>query len=241
MRKLGEDISELLDFIPGYFKVIQHGATVEELLRASDAAMYRAKRRGGAAFEFFSPELTNQAMEKLQLQNSLRHPDLLSQLVVHYQPQLDLRSDAIVSVEALVRWNSGGLLLPGRFIKAAEEAGLITAIGDWVLRTACKDAVAWQSSSQGLSLRVAVNVSAHQIQDERIVAAVRLALGETGLHPALLELEVTEDALQIGDAAKRVLQQLAQAARHSTRPRRFRFWLLVAGLPEGPAVRSSKD
>ena len=174
--------------------------------------MYRAKRRGGAAFEFFSPELTNQAMEKLQLQNALRHPDLLSQLVVHYQPQLDLRSDAIVAVEALVRWNSpdGGLLLPGRFIKAAEEAGLITAIGDWVLRTACKDAVAWQSSLHGLSLRVAVNVSAHQIQDERIVAAVRLALGETGLDPALLELEVTEDALQIGDAAKRVLQQLKQ-------------------------------
>jgi diguanylate cyclase (GGDEF)-like protein len=191
---------------------LSHGATVEELLRASDAAMYRAKRRGGAAFEFFSPELTNQAMEKLQLQNALRHPDLLSQLVVHYQPQLDLRSDAIVAVEALVRWNSpeGGLLLPGRFIKAAEEAGLITAIGEWVLRTACNDAVAWQSSLQGLSLRVAVNVSAHQIQDERIVEAVRLALGETGLHPALLELEVTEDALQIGDAAKRVLQQLKQ-------------------------------
>ena len=79
-----------------------------------------------------------------------------------------------------------------------------------MLRTACKDAVAWQSSLQGPSLRVAVNVSAHQIQDERIVEAVRLALGETGLHPALLELEVTEDALQIGDAAKRVLQQLKQ-------------------------------
>jgi EAL domain-containing protein (putative c-di-GMP-specific phosphodiesterase class I) len=98
----------------------------------------------------------------------------------------------------------------GRFIKAAEEAGLVTAIGEWVLRTACKDAVAWQSWWQGPSLRVAVNVSAHQIQDERIVNAVRLALEETGLDPALLELEVTEDALQIGDEAERVLQQLKQ-------------------------------
>ena len=187
-----------------------HGATVEELLKASDAAMYRAKRRGGAAFEFFSPELTNQAMEKLQLQHALRHPDLLSQLVVHYQPQLDLRSGVIVSAEALVRWNppDGELLLPGRFIKAAEEAGLVSAIGEWVLRTACKDAVAWQSSRQGRPLRVAVNVSALQIKDERIVKAVRLALEETGLDPALLELEVTEDALQIGDEAERVLQQL---------------------------------
>ena len=109
-----------------------------------------------------------------------------------------------------MRWNTpdGELLMPGRFIKAAEEAGLVSAIGEWVLRTACKDAVAWQSSRQGRPLRVAVNVSALQIKDERIVKAVRLALEETGLDPALLELEVTEDALQIGDEAERVLQQL---------------------------------
>jgi EAL domain-containing protein (putative c-di-GMP-specific phosphodiesterase class I) len=187
-----------------------HGVTVEELLKAADAAMYRAKHNGGATFEFFSPELTHRAMEKLQLRNALRHPDLLSQLVVHYQPQLHLRSRAIIAVEALVRWNhpEGGLLLPGRFIKAAEEAGLASEIGDWMLRTACNDALAWQSLSRGRSMRVAVNVSAHQIKDERIVKAVRLALEQTGLDPSCLELEVTEDALQIGDEATRVLEQL---------------------------------
>lgn len=187
------------------------GTNVEDLLKAADAAMYRAKHRGGAGFEFFSPELTHLAMEKLQLQNALRHPDLRSQLVVHYQPQLDLRSGAIVSMEALVRWNhpNEGLLLPGRFIRAAEEAGLVSVIGEWVLRVACRDATTWKSAS-GTPLRVAVNVSAHQIKDARIVRAVQVALNESGLAPELLELEVTEDALQVGDEAQRVLQQLKE-------------------------------
>jgi len=186
-----------------------HGTTVEELLKSADAAMYRAKHGGGAGFEFFSPELTRMALEKLQLQNALRHPDLQSQLVVHYQPQLDLISGQIVSAEALVRWNhpTEGLLLPGRFIRAAEEAGLISVIGEWVLLHACCDAVAWQSATER-PLRVAVNVSAHQIKTARIVDAVRQALDESGLEPARLELEVTEDALQVGDEAQGVLHRL---------------------------------
>ncbi len=186
-----------------------HGTTVEELLKSADAAMYRAKHGGGAGFEFFSPELTRMALEKLQLQNALRHPDLRSQLVVHYQPQLDLRTGQIVSAEALVRWNhpTEGLLLPGRFIRAAEEAGIISLIGEWVLRLVCRDAVAWEAPS-GNPLRVAVNVSAHQIKNARIVDAVRLALSESGLAPERLELEVTEDALQVGDDAQHVLHRL---------------------------------
>ena len=188
-----------------------HGTTVEELLKSADAAMYRAKHGGGAGFEFFTPELTKLALEKLQLQNALRHPDLRSQLVVHYQPQLDLQSGRVVSAEALVRWDhpTEGLLLPGRFIRAAEEAGLISLIGEWVLRVACQEAVAWQSVSEN-PFRVAVNVSPHQIKNARIVDAVMVALNESGLEPSLLELEVTEDALQVGDEAQRVLNRLKE-------------------------------
>ena len=186
-----------------------HGSTGDELLKAADAAMYRAKRDGRGRYEFFSAELTRQAMERLTLENALRHPHLLDQLIVHYQPQVSVASGRMVGAEALVRWRhpSGALLTPQDFIPMAEEAGLIQTIGEWVLSTACAQAKVWRDAGYA-PIRMAVNISAYQIRSDAIVDTVESALQRTGLAPSLLELEVTEGALQTGQEATDVLGQL---------------------------------
>jgi diguanylate cyclase (GGDEF)-like protein/PAS domain S-box-containing protein len=186
-----------------------HGVTNDELLMAADAAMYRAKHEGGRSYQFFSSELTKQAMEQLTLRNALRHPSLHDQLVLHYQPQVALRTGRIVGVEALVRWQhpTQGPLSPGQFIPVAEEAGLIHTIGEWVLKAACIQAKAWQEMGYP-PLRVAVNVSAQEIRGHAIVDRVERSLAQTGLEASLLEIEVTEGALQSGDEVVEVLEQL---------------------------------
>jgi diguanylate cyclase (GGDEF)-like protein/PAS domain S-box-containing protein len=192
-----------------------HGSTTDELLKAADAAMYRAKREGGRSYQFFSRELTKQAMEQLTLRNALRHPDLHEQLVVHYQPQVSLSTGCIVGVEALVRWQhpTQGLLSPNQFMPIAEEAGLAHIIGDWVLQAACVQARAWQQDGKP-PLRVAVNVSAQEIRTQAIVEKVARVLSATGLDASLLELEVTEGALQTGDEIVDVLGKLRHMGVH---------------------------
>jgi diguanylate cyclase (GGDEF)-like protein len=187
----------------------QHGQTGEELLKAADAAMYRAKASGRGKYEFFSPDLTRQALERLTLENALRSPKLQEQLVLHYQPQFSVRNGSIVGVEALIRWQhpARGMLSPQAFVPMAEEAGLIHGIGEWVLRTACAQAGQWIESGHP-AVRMAVNVSAYQIRDDRIVGIVEAALEQTGLNPSLLELEVTEGALQTGAEATEILGRL---------------------------------
>jgi len=171
--------------------------------------MYRAKREGGHSYQFFSIELTKQAMEQLTLRNALRHPNLHDQLVLYYQPQVALRTGRIVGVEALVRWNhpTQGLLSPGQFVPIAEEAGLIHLIGEWVLNAACIQAKTWDDMGYP-PVRVAVNVSAQEIRSRAIVDRVQQSLAETGLDASLLELEVTEGALQSGDEVVEVLEKL---------------------------------
>jgi predicted signal transduction protein with EAL and GGDEF domain len=186
-----------------------HGATPEELLKAADAAMYRAKGGGRNGFQFFSAELTERALELFTLKNALRHPDFQDQLVVHYQPQVCLGSGRVLGVEALVRWQhpTRGLLMPGQFVPIAEEAGLIYLIGEWVLMNACRQAKAWERAGYP-GVRIAVNVSPAEAKTAKLVSVVEQALSETGLDPELLELEVTEGALQTTDSAVAVLSQL---------------------------------
>jgi diguanylate cyclase (GGDEF)-like protein/PAS domain S-box-containing protein len=188
-----------------------HGVTHDELLKAADAAMYRAKRDGGRSYQFFSRDLTQQAMEQLTLRNALRHPGLHEQLALHYQPQVSLRTGRIVGVEALVRWRhpTQGLLSPGQFIPVAEEAGLAHIIGEWVLRAACIQAKIWRDGGHP-PLRIAVNVSAQEIRTHAIVDKVERSLADTGLDASLLELEVTEGALQTGSEVVEVLGRLRQ-------------------------------
>lgn len=177
-----------------------HALTAEDLLKAADAAMYRAKRLGGARYAFFSSELTDQARQHLTLKNALRHPSLCEQLVIHYQPQVNIKTNQIVGVEALVRWlhPTRGLLSPAQFIPIAEEAGLVHIIGEWVLRTACKQASAWQANGYR-PLRVGINISAQELKMGLMAERVKSALLESGLDASLLEIEVTESALQTQD------------------------------------------
>ena len=166
------------------------------LLQAADIAMYRAKESGRNAHALFAPEMAAQISERVNMGALLRHALERDEFEVHYQPKLDLSTGSIVGVEALLRWNSKelGAVSPARFIPLAEEMGLIVPIGEWVLRTACAQGMAWQR--QGLPpLTVAVNLSPRQLREPRLIERISGALRESGLPAVLLELELTEGVI----------------------------------------------
>ncbi|MHB8252518.1 MAG: bifunctional diguanylate cyclase/phosphodiesterase [Acidiferrobacter sp.] len=170
----------------------------EDLLRNADVAMYKAKQAGKNTFQFYAASMSAQITERCTIENGLRHALDNGEFVLHYQPQVDLRSGRLVGVEALIRWQHPlrGLIAPDLFIPIAEESGLIVPIGEWVLRTACEQSRAWQNL--GLpAVRVAVNLSGRQFRERDLPAMVAMVLKETGLDvtPEYLELEVTESIL----------------------------------------------
>jgi len=169
------------------------GGAAETLLANADAAMYGAKESGGDGLVFYVPEINANLRERLTLLEELRNANPSRDFVLHYQPQVDLRSGEVFAVEALIRWRHPrlGLAPPATFIPIAEESGLIVPIGDWALREACRQNKTWQDA--GLPpIAVSVNVSARQFRENHIVAAVAEALAESGLEPKYLELELTE-------------------------------------------------
>ncbi|MDP2109560.1 MAG: EAL domain-containing protein, partial [Thiobacillus sp.] len=169
------------------------GEDSQTLLKNADAAMYRAKELGRNNAQYYSAEMNVKAMERLVLENGLHHALERDEFLLHYQPQVDLRSGEITGMEALVRWQHPelGLVSPAMFIPVAEESGLIVALGEWVLRTACAQNKAWQLA--GLKpISIAVNLSARQFRQPDLVEKVAAILDETGLDPASLELELTE-------------------------------------------------
>ena len=169
------------------------GASADALVRNADAAMYQAKDDGRNGYHFYRPELTATALQRVHLEADLRRALARGELAVHYQPQIDLGTGHLIGAEALVRWHhpEQGLIPPDRFIQLAEDTGLIIELGERVLRAACRQAVDWLASGVPIE-RIAVNVSAYQVQRSDFVATVRRALAETGLPPRHLELEVTE-------------------------------------------------
>ena len=172
------------------------GQDAETLLANADAAMYRAKEDGRDIFQFYRPEINVRVQEKFQLQEALRCAVGQKEFVLHYQPQVDLHTGAILAVEALIRWRHPtlGPIGPSQFIPLAEESGIITQIGEWVLNEACRQAKAWQDS--GLPpIRVSVNVSARQFRESRLTEVVSVALQNSGLDPKWLELELTESMI----------------------------------------------
>jgi diguanylate cyclase (GGDEF)-like protein/PAS domain S-box-containing protein len=173
-----------------------HGRDTTALVKNADAAMYCAKERGRNNFQFFAPEMNAQALERLQLESDLRGALQRNELFLAYQPQLDVATGELIGAEALLRWRHPqlGLIPPDKFIRIAENSGLIIPLGEWVLRTACAQARQWQQ--QGLpAVPVAVNVSAVQFRQEGFLELIRRVLGDTGLSPQYLELELTESLI----------------------------------------------
>ena len=169
------------------------GDSVDTLTRSADTAMYRAKLEGRGTYQFFTAGMQQRSVRQLQLEAALRRAAEKDELLLHYQPQLDARSGAVVGVEALVRWKHPelGMVSPGEFIPLAESSGQIMAIGEWVLRTAVRQIQAWREA--GLTGLVgAVNLSAIQFRDPGLPELVKAILDEAGLPPACLELELTE-------------------------------------------------
>lgn len=188
----------------------QHGTDASTLLKHADIAMYRAKERGRNNFQFYAQPMGASIQRAASLESHLWHALENRELALYYQPRLSLRSGEITGVEALLRWRhpTHGMLSPQQFVPIAEKSGLIVPIGAWVLREACRQNAAWRN--QGLpSLRVAVNLSARQFIGNDLAQDVTLALGEAGLPPTALELELTETLMmQQPEQVSRVLSQL---------------------------------
>ncbi len=186
------------------------GDDVETLLRNADLAMYFAKRSGRATFRLYDRSMNERALQQLTLENRLRGAIDRGELSLHYQPQLDLRSGRVAGMEALVRWRSPELgdVPPLEFIPLAEDTGLIHALGEWVLSTACAQASSWIAAGLPLE-RIAVNVSALQLARPEFAAEVERALAHSGLAASALELELTETALVANlDSARGMLARL---------------------------------
>jgi diguanylate cyclase (GGDEF)-like protein len=172
------------------------GQDADMLLKNAEMAMYSAKQRGRHSYEFFSGEMNAHALERLTLENQLRRAVEREELVLYYQPKVDIATQRITGAEALVRWKHPelGMIVPAKFIPIAEDTGLIVEIGQWVLRAACQQARAWTDA--GLPpLTIAVNVSSAQFNQRKVWHAVRGALERSNLPPGRLVLELTESIL----------------------------------------------
>ena len=174
----------------------EHGEMVDDLLVRADAAMYRAKEAGRDTLKIYTPDMNRRVQEKYSLREALRGALQRDELVLFYQPQVDLGSRRIVGAEALIRWRHRelGLVSPDRFIPLAEETGLIGPIGEWVVRQACRQNQAWQDAGMP-PIRVSVNVSPRQFRNGALTSQVAEALRSSGLAPKYLELELTESVL----------------------------------------------
>jgi diguanylate cyclase (GGDEF)-like protein len=175
------------------------GSSPEALLQSAESALHSAKEEGRGSYRFFNPSMNETAMRKLKLENALRRAIASDGLALAYQPQRETATGTVSKVEALARWESPefGRVQPHEFIPLAEETGLIGSLGEWVLKRACAQARECQRA--GLPpLKMAINISSHQVRHGDLLEVVDRALTETGLDPRLLELEITESAI-IGD------------------------------------------
>lgn len=173
----------------------QDGHDGDTLLKNADQAMYSAKLIGGNTWRFFAAEMGPQAGQAVQLERDLGRAIARQEFVLHYQPQIDLRSGAIVGAEALLRWRRpGGLVYPGKFLALAEETGLIVPINEWVINEVCRQVVAWEKAGF-TALRVALNLSPIQFRRRTVHAVVAAAIAATRVNPQMLDLELTEGIL----------------------------------------------
>ena len=188
------------------------GEDAETLLKNADRAMYRAKEVGRDNYQFAAPTWLDGTDARLTLERSLRHALERNELVVHYQPMMEIATGRVVGAEALVRWNhpENGLMQPDEFIRVAEDTHLIVSLGAWVLRTACAQMKAWHDAGHAW-LRVAVNLSPRQFQDRNLAATVERILAETGFPAPYLDLEITEStAMNNAELSLSILKRLKE-------------------------------
>ncbi len=186
---MGDDIEVVIGASIGIALSPGDGMTSEELMRNADMALYRAKAEGGNVHHFFEREMDRQAQKRRDMELDLRSAYADGEFELHYQPLVDIAADRIVGFEALLRWRhpDKGMISPADFIPVAEDIGLIVALGEWVLRTACAEAAKWSDD-----VKVAVNLSPVQFRSRNLVQVVVAALAYSGLSPHRLELEITE-------------------------------------------------
>jgi EAL domain-containing protein (putative c-di-GMP-specific phosphodiesterase class I) len=180
-------------------------------MRNADAAMYHAKAAGRNTWQFFTERMNQAAARHFELESALRVAIASGEFEVFYQPIVDAATRRLRGLEALLRWRRPGLGLvgPDEFIPILEESGMIIAAGEWVLRTACEQVVAWQAAGLA-AVPVAVNLSGRQFMQRGLADSIRSILDETGMSPALLDLEITETTLmQSGGLTVEVLEQIA--------------------------------
>lgn len=185
------------------------------LITRADAAMYSAKRAGGSRHCFYTPELDDTARTNFELLADLRNAVSRNEFELHYQPKIDARTGQVTAAEALLRWRhpTRGMLLPGAFIEVAERFGLIGAIGDWVINDACRQAREWRE--KGLRMRVAINLSVHQMRQDDIADRIAQTLQQYRVHPSLLTCEITESAaMEDTRATQETFRRLGELGTH---------------------------
>ena len=191
--------------------LVSSGASPDDVLRDAADAMHRAKKLGRGGYEMADGSLRERALQRLEIEEGLRHAIADGGLRVHYQPVIDVASGAVVGVEALVRWQhpTRGLVAPVEFIPLAEESGLIVPMGRWVLEEACRTVARWNRRRRGRPLSLAVNLSTRQLTEPGVASMVSKVLRRTGLTPSCLALEITESRLmEDAKASSDVLTQL---------------------------------
>ena len=187
------------------------GDTAEQLIRAADVAMFDAKKRGGGRFQYYSSALNTKLAQREELETGLRHALVRNEFALHYQPRIDLTTDRLIGLEALLRWQHPrfGLLLPARFLPILESSGLIHSAGEWVIATACRQLAAWQRRFELPDLSIVINLSPQQLMHQRLVDVISKTLADTALDPGCIELEICDgDIVQQREAELETLRQL---------------------------------
>ena len=187
------------------------GDTAQRLIKAADVAMFEAKKRGGGRFQNYSTALNTKLEQREELEAGLRHALVRDEFALHYQPRIDLLTERLIGLEALLRWQHPrfGLLPPARFLPILESSGLIHSAGDWVIQTACRQLAVWQRRFQLPDLSIAINLSPQQLTHRHLVDVMVKALEETALDPGCVELEITDGQMvQKRDIEHETLRQL---------------------------------